>query len=596
MSEKTYHILDVDLTAEQVQPIDVTADVKSFLGGRALGAKLLWDYVPPMADPMGAENVLYIGIGPITGLMGSVTNVSAKSPLTFLRGQSNLNGHLGVELTYTDFNAGIIVRGKAKRPVYLFVHNDRIEIRDAASVWGKSGVATQQALQQAIQKETGERNFRFLSMGPAGEKLVRNADICHDFYHHAARLGMGTVMGTKQLKAIAVKGTKDPGYVRPNVIFEMIQKVYRETRTYRSIHRRWGHTTSMAQRYYKTREGVKNKQAGWHDICDLFNPVHLEQQYKVWSDSCHGCFVGCKVPYFHRHTDVGPCAGEMRHDNAGGWAANAMIPGYEMQSYVSAYVDYLGLDSEDVSAVVTWAMECYERGILSQEDLDGIDLTWGNLKAICALLKKIAYREGIGDLLAEGLKIAPQKLGRTSRSYAMTHKGTAISSYELRGSMKEALDLAVTAVGELHGGRGTPLRVAYDSLTTCSFLRRELARIFNGAEGWAIPMLNAASGWRMTPDVWEKTMLRGATIERCYAIREGYQPERDDLLPDRFFNETIYDKYGAPKVLDRGEFLKKRRQRYREYGLRDDGTPSKELLENLDLDFTIPELKKKIDL
>ena len=275
MPEKTYHILDVDLAAEQVQPIDVTADVKSFLGGRALGAKLLWDYVPPMADPMGAENVLYIGIGPITGLMGSVTNVSAKSPLTFLRGQSNLNGHLGVELTYTDFNAGILIRGKAKRPVYLFVHNDRIEIRDAASVWGKSGVATQQALQQAIQKETGERNFRFLSMGPAGEKLVRNADICHDFYHHAARLGMGTVMGTKQLKAVAVKGTKDPGYVRPNVIFEMIQKVYRETRTYRSIHRRWGHSTSMAQRYYKTREGVKNKQAGWHDICDLFNPVHL---------------------------------------------------------------------------------------------------------------------------------------------------------------------------------------------------------------------------------------------------------------------------------------------------------------------------------
>jgi aldehyde:ferredoxin oxidoreductase len=596
MPEKKFKVLEVDLTTEKVQTVDVTEDVQNFIGGRSLGAKLLWDHVPPMADPMGEENILYVGIGPITGLMGAVINVSAKSPLTFLRGQSNLNGHFGVELTYTEYNAGIIVKGKAKKPVYLFIYNDKVEIRDASSVWGKSGVETQQTLKNAIQEETGEPNFRFLSIGPAGENLVRNADICHDVYHHAARLGMGTVMGSKLLKAIAVKGTKDPGYVDPQTIFKMMQKVYQDTRMYRAVHRRWGHTTSMAQRYYKTREGVKNKQAGWDEICDLYNPIELEQGIKVWSDSCHGCFVGCKVPYFHRHTEVGPCAGELRHDNAGGWSANAMIPGYDKQSYLCAYVDYLGLDSEDVSAVVTWVMECYDRGLFRQEDLDGIDLTWGNLQAICALLKKIAFREGIGELLAEGLKIAPEKLGKEFRPYAMTHKGTAISSYELRGSMKEALDLAVTPVGELHGGRGTPLRVAYDSLTTCSFLRRELARIFDGVEGWAIPMLNAASGWELRPDTWEKMMLRAATMERCYSLREGYRPERDDLVPDRFFDETIYDKYGEPKVLDREDFLKLRRRRYREYGLKDDGIPSKDLLEDLGLDFTISELKKEIDL
>jgi aldehyde:ferredoxin oxidoreductase len=596
MPEKAYRLLEVDLTAERIRIIDATQDVKAFLGGRSLGAKLLWDHVPPMADPIGEENILYFGVGPITGLMGSITNVSAKSPLTFFRGQANLNGHFGAELTYTNFNAGILVKGKAKKPVYLVVHNDTVEIRDAASVWGKSGVETQQALHQAIQKETGESDFRFLSIGPAGENLVRNADICHDVYHHAARLGMGTVMGSKQLKAIAVKGTRDPGYIRPAIIFEMIQKVYRKTRTYRMVHRRWGHTTSMAQRYYQTREGVKNKQVGWHDVCDMYNPVQLEQEYKVWSDSCHGCFVGCKVPFFHRHTGMGPCAGELRHDNAGGWAANAMISGYEMQSYLSSYVDYLGLDSEDVSAVVTWMMECYEKGVVSREDLDGIDLTWGNLRAVCALLKKIAFREGIGKILAEGLKIAPKKLGKASEPYAMTHKGTAISSYELRGSMKEALDLAVTAVGELHGGRGTPLRVVYDSLTTCSFLRRELAKTFKGADGWAIPMLNAASGWHLTPETWEKLVMRAAVMERCYSIREGYRPEMDDLLPDRFFNEAVYDKYGEPKILNRDEFFKKRKQRYRDYGLRDDGMPSGELLEELDLAFTIPELEKKIDL
>ena len=162
--------------------------------------------------------------------------------------------------------------------------------------------------------------------------------------------------------------------------------------------------------------------------------------------------------------------------------------------------------------------------------------------------------------------------------------------------MSDALDLAVTAVGELHGGRGTPLRIMYDSMTTCSFLRKELARIFGNVAGWAVPMLNAACGWHMTPEDWEKMTLRAATMERCYSLREGYQPEKDDFLPDRFFNEIITNKYDEPKVLDRNEFIKQRRRIYHDYGLKDDGTPSKALLDELGLSFTAPELKKTIDL
>jgi aldehyde:ferredoxin oxidoreductase len=594
MPERPFRLLEIDLTRQKTGVTDVTSDVKKFLGGRSLGAKILWDHVPPNADPLSEDNALYVGIGPITGLMGSVTNISAKSPLTLLRGQSNVNGHFGMELIYAGYYAGILIKGKSNKPVYLYIKDDKVEIRDAIDVWGKSGLECQKILHGSIKDETEDQNFRFLAIGAAGENLVRNADICHDLYHHAARLGMGAVMGSKNLKAIAVKGSKSPGYVHPDKIYDLIKKVFHETRLYRVKFRRWGHSTSMSRRYYKTTEGVKNKQIGWDDMCDMFNPIRLEQQYKVWSDSCHGCFVGCKVPYLRREPPLGPVAGELRHDNAGGWAANAMIPGYELQTYLCSYVDYLGLDSEDVSAVVTWMMECYEKGLVTREDLGGIDLTWGNLEAICALLKKIALREGIGDILAEGLKFAPQKLGRGMEKFAMTHKGTAISSYELRGSMKDALSLALTAVGELHGGRGTPLRIIYDSLTTCSFLRRELAAIFDGVGGWGIPMLNAACGWQLTPEAWDSIMLRAAIMERCYSLREGYVPERDDMLPDRFFEETIYNKYGEPKVLNRQEFLKERRRIYNSYGLKKNGLPSPELLESLDLTFTIPLLADKI--
>lgn len=592
MSNKTFQLLEVDLTTQKIQTVDVTEDMRKFLGGRSFGGKILWDRVPSNADPLSRENVLFLGIGPITGLLGSVTNISAKSPLTMLRGQSNMNGHFGNELIYAGYNAGILVTGRSSTPVYLYIRDDQVEIRDAAYLTGKSGLETQQMLKKELKEEADDQNFRFVSIGPAGENLVRNADISHDFYHHAARLGMGTVMGSKKLKAIAVKGTQSPDYTYPDKVFEAIKKLLHEGRLYIAQNRRWGHTVSMTKRYYKTTEGIKNKQLGWDAICDLFNPVHLEQQYKLWGDSCHGCFVGCKVPYMRREPPLGPCAGELRHDNAGGWSANAMIAGYELQTYLCSYVDYLGLDSEDVSGVVTWMMECYEKGLVAKEDLDGIDLAWGNLESICALLKKVAYREGIGNILADGLKFAPGKIGKGTEKYAMTGKGVAISSYEPRGSSKEALNLAGTAVGELHGGRGSLERVMYDSMTSCSFWRRTLPEIFGSTGDWGISMLNAACGWNLTMEDWKKLELRGATMERCFSIREGYVPQRDDMLPDRFFEERITNKYGESKILKREEFLEERKKVYRSYGLQDDGTPSTDLLEDLGLEFTIPVLEQ----
>ncbi len=590
MAEMRFKMLEVDLSSKTSNVVDVTEDVRKYVGGRGLGAKLLWDRVPRGADPLGVENILYFGIGPLTGFLGSVVNVSAKSPLTLLRGQSNMNGHLGVEMAYAGYNAGILVTGKASKPVYLLVRDDDVEIRDASHLWGKQNVEAQRVLKEEIRKELEDQNFRVATIGPGGEHLVRNATISHDFYHHAARLGMGAVMGSKNLKAIVVRGTRAPAYCDPVKLFQLVTKYFREARDYKAQVRRWGHTTSMPERYYKGTEGIKNKQLGWHPMCDESNPVKLEQGYKVWGDGCSLCPSGCKVPYMRREPPLGPCLGELRHDDAGGWNANVMIPGYDTQVYLTPFVDELGLDSEDVSGVVAWAMECYDRGILSREDLDGIDLTWGNLEAICKLLMKIAYREGIGDTLAEGLKFAPGKLGERTQRYAMESKGVAITSYEPRGSMSDAVGLAVVPVGAIHGGRGDPSRVMNDSTTTCSFLRNSLRKVFGSEAEWGVAMLNAACGWQLNTKDWADLANRVALLERCYSLREGYVPARDDTLPARFFEETIYTKYGKPLVLDRAKFEEQRALWYAAYGLTEKGTPRRETLERLGLGFVLGEL------
>ena len=588
-----FKLLEINLSTNEKKVMDVTQDIRTYLGGRGFGAKLQWERVPKGADPLGEENILYIGVGPITGFVGSITSFNAKSPLTLRGGTSHMNGHFGTELIYAGYNAGILLTGKAPKPVYLYIKNDDVEIRDASHLWGKHTLASQQAVHGELCKDLDDQNTRILTIGPGGEHLVRNAGVFHDFYHVAARLGMGAVMGSKNLKAIALRGTKAPGYHNPKKIFELVTEFHHKGRLKKAQDRRFGHSMSIPDRYYSTTEGVKNKQLGWDPICDLSNPLVHEQQFKLWNDACNICHTACYCPAFNSTSTLGPTAGELRHDNCGGWDANVMLPGYEAQLYLSPYVDELGLDSEDVSGVVAWMMECYQRGLITKEELGGIDLTWGNLPAICKLLKKIAYREGIGDTLAEGLKFAVSRVKPEMAQYAMTGKGVAITSYEPRGSLKDAVDLAVVPVGELHAARGDPRRIVYDSLTMCAFLRREIQAIF-GFDTFAREMLNGACGWDISQEEWLNMIQRGSLMERCYCIREGYLPVRDDVLPDRFFEEKIYNKYNKPKILNRDEFMQSKEEKYLSFDLNNHGIPPKENLEKLGMEFVIPEMEEII--
>lgn len=594
MTPYKFTLLEVDLTREKARTTEITEDVRKYLGGRGLGAKLLWDRVPHGADPLGPDNILYFGVGPLTPWIGGSTVAVFKSPLTMLAARSSGTGRLSREIIYAGYNSGILLKGKARDHVYVYVKDDKVEIRDASHLWGLSGMKTQYTLQQELVKDLEDQDTSVISIGPAGEHLVRNANIIQEWIHSMSRLGCGAVMGSKNIKAIAIRGTRPPNYADARRLYELIKKYHtsRPALERRIGERRWGHSVSMPSRYYQTREGVKNKQLGWHPICDLSNPVILEQKYKVWTDGCHLCTSPCFVPYFRRDPPWGPVVGEMRHDNAGGFNANVMIAGYDDQTYVSPLCDELGLDAEDVSGVVAWMMECYEREIVKKEEI-GVDLKWGDVKAVCQLLKKIAYRDGIGDVLAEGLKFAPQEIGRGSGQFAMHSKGVAITSYELRGSMTDAVNLSICSVGAIHGRRATPETVFQDSATMCVFNGAAFETVFGSVHRGAAEFVNAVTGWNSTDEEMKTIMMRAYTLERCYSLREGdYVPTRDDDLPKRFFDETIHNKYGEPKVLDREEFLSMRRTRYLEYGLSEEGLPVKDNLQKLGLDFTIQSLAK----
>ncbi len=593
MPEHTFNMLEIDLTQEKTDITDVTQDFKKYLGGRGFGAKLLWEKVPQGADPLGPDNILYLGIGPMTTWLGGSTVASFKSPLTMLVGRSSTTGRLSREIMYSGYNGGILIKGRASSPVYIYIKDEQVEIRDASRLWGSLVLKTQHLLTEELAKSQGGHDTVVACIGPAGERLVRNASINHEFIHSMARLGCGAVMGSKMLKAVAIAGTKGPSCKDPEKAYSLfLQYTRSESGLMRRMReRRWGHNVSMPERYYKTTEGVKNKQLGWHAICDLSNPLLLEQKYKVWTDGCYICTSPCKVPYFKPEPPLGPVVGELRHDNGGGFNANIMVKGYDEQIYISPLCEELGLDAEDVSGVVAWMMECYEKGIVSKDEIE-VELTWGNVTGVCELLKKIAYREGLGNILAEGLRLAPGKIGRGSEHYAMHSKGVAITSYEPRGNIVEAVDLATSSVGAVHGGRGTSDSVLRDSATFCSFNRESLSKVFGSVQKGVAAFTNAATGWGITEEDVKTVTQRGYYLERCFSLREAhYLPVRDDTLPERFFTETIYNKYGKPFILDRGEFSELRKLYYKKEGLSDEGLPTKDTLGQLGLDFTIPVLE-----
>ena len=592
MSEIKISMLEVDLTTRESRVIDVTEDVKIFLGARGLANKLIWDLVPQNADGLSPENILHIGVGPLTGIIGTKTILSFKSPLTGWAGRSSVSGYIGEEMVKAQYNAGILIRGKSEKPVYLYVYDDKVEIRDASDLWGKWKQETEVNIRDRLNEETGE-NFGVLCIGPAGENLVRYANATTEFVHSASKWGGGAVMGSKNLKAIAVRGTKGPLYADHKKVWELFSTYAKSPKTAlrKLSESRWGHSSSIPSLLRYAAEGIKNNHFGYHDIAEKSNYLEHQLKYNVWTDGCPGCAAACFVPFF-KHSKRGTFGGEFRHDNTGGFNANIMV-GYEEMAEISSLEDELGMDGEELGGLVAWAMDLYEHGIITRDDLGGIDLKWGSVEATCELLKKIAYKEGRAPAaLAEGFRRAYEVFGEKSKRYAFEVHGCAAPTYDVRNKQVGWGLMYGTSHNGARMGAGIS-SMLQESVTCCYFALPPFVQIWGSENEVYRLFLNAVCGWDLSSEDVRDLALRNYYFNRCVSLREGYHPSKDDYLPPRAFDEAITDKYGKTWVWDRDEFEESKKTYYVEtLKLTEEGLPPREGLERLGLDFVIPDLDK----
>jgi len=590
MADVKFQLLDVDLTTGKSQVLDVTEDVKKYSGARGLANKLLWDLVPQGADALSPENILHIGIGPITGLVGTKTVLSFKSPLTNWAGRATTSGYVGEEMMRAHYNVGIMLRGKSPKPVYLYVFNDKVEIRDASDLWGKMKLETEVTLRERLRKETGEV-FGVLNIGPAGENLVRYANVTTEFVHSASKWGCGAVMGSKNVKAVCVKGTLTPMYADHAAVWDLWRTYATHTSTAdrRLGESRWGHTTSMPSLLRDAAEGIKNNHLSWDPVVERSNALVHNLKYYAWTDGCPGCAAACFVPFF-KNGPTGAYGGEFRHDNTGNFNANIMV-GYEEMTEISSWIDELGFDGEESGGLVAWAIDLYEAGIITKADLGGPELKWGSVESCNALLKKIAYREGkAANALADGYYRAFDVFGEKSKWYAWQFHGCSGGTYDPRNKSRgRGLEYGTSHNGARMGaGLAQALR---EAATICNFAQSPFGTIWGSDENIVSVFMKAVAGWDMPVEEVEDIKMRNYYFNRAYSMREGYHPAKDDGLCPRCFDEPIKDKYGNEWIWTKDEWdTKSKEYRVKTLSLTEDGLLPRAEVQRLGLDFVIPVL------
>jgi aldehyde:ferredoxin oxidoreductase len=590
--------LEVNLTEGSctVRPLDPWA-AHMFIGGQGYANWLLWTLTDAGVDPLGSENCLIVSTGPITGVAGGTDrgDVTFKSPLTGLWGNSQFGGFWCSELKFAGYD-GVILRGVAEHPVYVWIKDDEPTIMDARHIWG-SGVAQ---TDQLIKTELHDRMVKVLCIGPAGENLCREASLVQNAQHFAARTGGGAVLGAKNVKAIAVRGTQGmPPLAHPDECFRLSELDVKTKWSERALHSRmyrWLKFGPQASHVERADHGIgifHNFEEGDHPDSPLLGGPRQLRMNRVRDDSCTYCPVGCIHASLVRSGVMKGAYAHPKWDSTANIAQQTGMFDINGMIYCNALCNELGMDAEGVGNTVAWAMECYDKGILSQADLDGLDLRWGNVEAEAKLIWKICHRDGVGEQLADGFKHFLPRVGQGSADFAMQSKGCGLGGYQPYAWHTFGMPYrwgVVYAVNDIGGHHNTASASGYwaNSLTYCSFAT-------GLTDAQKLALLNAATGYTLTyPEDWQLYGLRFMLLARAYNIREGYggtmPPADADVLPTKAFKSFTY---GAAKgeQLTRDEWVTGRSQWYQQHGCDERGVPTKETLQRVGLDFTIRALE-----
>ena len=595
-------ILRVDLTERRISTEKLDAEIaKKFIGGKGLGAKILYDSLKLGTDPLSPENILIFASGPLTATLAPTSArwaVVTKSPLTNIFLDCQVGGYFGAAMKLAGFDC-IIMEGKADSPVYLWVHDGNAEILNAGDLWGKGCLETENTLK----KRLGE-SAHVASIGPAGENLVRYACISVDKYRQAGRGGAGAVMGSKNLKAVAVRSASYKiEYADPEGFREAAKKALKVIRenSFIPLRRKYGTPIWVAPVNKAALLPTRNFRTGVFEKAENISGETMRDKIVVKDGTCYNCIIQC---WKYTHVE----SGKYKVDELAGpeyesialLGSDCGVGSIEAVAHASMLCDDLGLDTISTGNSIAFAMECYERELLTVEDTDGLELKFGNADAEIEMVKKIAYRKGLGNLLAEGVRRASKKIGDGSEKFAMHVKGLEIPGYDPRGAFGMALAYATSDRGACHQrawtvraeiegkleprfstkGRARFVKETQDeramcfSLVLCDFAPLEVKHF--------VELLNKATGFNFTVEDYLKTGERIWNLTRLFNVREGIT-RKDDTLPPRFMEEPLPEGATKGQVVTK-EMLDEMLDEY--YALRGwdkNGVPTEEKLKELGL-------------
>lgn len=422
--------------------------VKNYMGGEGYGIGLLWDEMPYDAKPLSPENILSFNTGPLTGTptpSASRTSVVFLSPLTNTIGAANMGSHFGAELKFAGYDS-IVFTDVSEKPVYLYIDNDKVELRDASHLWGKDTRETTKILKD----ELGE-DFKISCIGQAGEKLSALACIFSDDCY-AGRGGAGAIMGHKKLKAVAVKGEGSVEVSDKDKFLSINKVAIKELRdeayTWGPVH---GYGTpawldgSNAYGLLPTRNFMENSFESIEPLLP-YNLWNDKEKFKINRRACYSCQLGCHKFVYMGDTEVG----ELEYETIAALGPRCGVDSYEDIALAAYYTSIYGIDTISAGSTVSAAMEWYEKGIIKQEDVDGLELKFGNGKAMAELIRKMCLREGAGEIFADGSFAAAQKIGKNAIDYTMTVKNMEISATDPRGSAAMTIAFGTSERGACH--------------------------------------------------------------------------------------------------------------------------------------------------
>jgi aldehyde:ferredoxin oxidoreductase len=445
--------LEIDLSSGKVSKSALDKDMlRKFIGGSGLGAKLIFDRVDPHVDPLSPKNPLFLVTGPLSGNTlpgGSRFAVCAKAPLTNMFGEANCGGDFASEMRMAGWDE-LIFTGASDKPVYLLIQDDKVEIKDASDLWGKGNFEVNHILKE----RHGGRKPKVVAIGQGGEKMVKFAAVCNGEKDFAARCGMGAIMGSKKLKAIVAIGTGKVPLAEPEKFAERRKIAIQKSKGDIAAQVLGMMGTSAAVEVSMITGDIPGKNwtiAGNQGAGKIGGAVLNSPAFLKGTESCHGCIVGCKRVVdikdgvFKGLTGAGP-----EYEGIGALGSNLMIEDLGAVIKMNQMCNDYGVDVISCGGTIAWAMECFEKGILTTKDLDGIELKWGNYDAVMQMITKIAKREGIGDVLAEGSKRAAQKIGKGSSEFVIEVKGLEVPMHDPRSNHGLGLSYATGSRGACH--------------------------------------------------------------------------------------------------------------------------------------------------